>query len=69
MLQKELNDYIVEVIQDYKETASMLKVLKDSVNNENKDIAFVDIGNTLEIILAKINNANLAFEKYIDIAF
>lgn len=56
-------------MQDYKETESMVKVLKDSVNNENKDITFIDIGNTLETILAKINNTNLALEKYIDIAF
>jgi hypothetical protein len=69
MSQKELNDYAAEIMQDYKETESMLKVLKDSVSNENSDIDFVDIGNTLEIILAKINNTNLAFEKHINTAF
>lgn len=69
MLQKNLNDYAINLIQDYKETESMIKVLKDSVNNENKEINFTDIENTLEIIPAKIKNSNINFDKYIDSIF
>ena len=44
-------------------------VLKDSVGNENKEIKFSDISNTLEIIIAKVHNANISLDKFIQISF
>lgn len=69
MNQIELNDFIIEIFQDLKELESMLKVLKDSAYSEKNEIEMIDIGNTLEIIVAKISNARISLNKYIDTAF
>lgn len=65
----DLNDFITEILQDFIEIESMLKVLRDSAYNKNNDITMLDIGNTLEIIVAKISNTNSSLDKYIDVAF
>lgn len=65
----ELNDYIIEILQDLIELESMLKVLKDSAYNERCEITMIDIGNSLEIIVAKISNTKISLNKFIDIAF
>lgn len=65
----ELNDFIVEIFQDLKELESMLKVLKDSACSERNEIEMVDVGNTLEVVVAKISNAKNSLDKYINTAF
>jgi len=50
----ELNDYIIDVFQDICETESMIKILRESVYAENGAVTMPDIGNTLEIAIAKI---------------
>lgn len=65
----DLNDFIIEISQDIIELESMLKVLKDSVFNENNEITMFDIGNTLEIIIAKISNTKYSLNKYIDTTY
>jgi hypothetical protein len=65
----DLKDFITDIFQDFKEIESMMKVLKDSVFNENNEISMIDIGNTLEIIITKMSNAKHSLDKYIDIAF
>jgi len=69
MSKKDLNDFIVEILQDFCEIQSLIKVLKDSVCNENNEITMVDVGNTLEILVAKASSAKYALEKYADFAF
>jgi hypothetical protein len=69
MENKDLNDFIVDIFQDFKEIESMMKVLKDSVFNENNEISMIDIGNTLEIIITKMSNTKISLDKYIDITF
>lgn len=65
----ELNDFIIEILQDFIELESMLKVLKDSAYSKNSEIEMSDIGNTFEVIVAKTSNTKLSLNKYIDIAF
>jgi hypothetical protein len=65
----ELNDFIIEILQDVIELESMLKVLKDSACSERSEITMTDIGNTLEVIVAKISNTNISLNKYINITF
>ena len=69
MQNKELNDFIVDILQDFCEIQSMTKILKESVYSENNEISMVDVGNTLEILVAKICNTKHSLDKYIDIAF
>lgn len=69
MKNTELNDFIVDILQDFCETESMLKILRESVHSENSEIKMSDIGNALEIIIAKISNMKYSLDKYIDIAF
>jgi len=64
----EINDFFVDIIQDFNEIESLLKVLKDSVNSENKEIVFADIANTLEIVLSKIYNTKISLNKVTEIA-
>ena len=67
-MQNEINDFFVDIIQDFNEIESLLKVLKDSVNSENKEIVFADIANTLEIVLSKIYNTKISLNKVTEIA-
>ncbi len=69
MQNTDLNDFIVDIFQDMCEVQSILKVLKDSALNENSEIIMSDIGNTLEILIAKISNIKWSLDKYIDITF
>jgi hypothetical protein len=69
MENKDLNDFVTDIFQDLKEIESMMKVLKDSVFNENSEISIVDIGNTLEIIITKMSNTKNSLDKYMDIVF
>lgn len=69
MSEKQLNDFVVEILQDFNEIQSMMKVLKDSVISENNEITMIDVGNTLEVLVAKASNTKLSFEKYIDLVF
>ena len=65
----ELNDFIIAISQDICETESMMKILRESVYAENGAVTMSDIGNTLEIVVAKISNIKYSLNKYIDIAF
>jgi len=65
----ELNDFAIEILQDFIELDSMLKVLKDDVCSKSNEIEMFDIGNTLEITVAKISNTKISLNKYIDTAF
>lgn len=65
----DLNDFIVDVLQDFVEIESMLKVLKNSAYNGENEITMVDLGNTLEILIAKMTNTKHSLDKYIDDAF
>lgn len=65
----ELNDFIIEIMQDFIELESMLKVLKDSAYNERCEITMLDIANSLEVIVAKTSNTKMALNKFIDAAF
>ena len=69
MLKKDLNDFFIEILQDFCEIQSLIKVLKDSVCSENNEITIVDVGNTLEILVAKTSGTKLALEKYLDCTF
>jgi len=64
-----LNDFIVDILQDFCEIESMMKVLKNAINNENDGITMTDVENTLEIIVAKISNSTGSLHKYIDDTF
>lgn len=66
-MKNEINDFLIDIIQDFNEIESLLKVLKDSVNNENSEIAFADIANTLEIVLSKIYNTKISLNKVTEI--
>jgi len=66
-MQNEINDFFVDIIQDFNEIESLLKVLKDSVNSENNEIVFADIANTLEIVLSKIYNTKISLNKVTEI--
>ena len=65
----DLNDFIVDILQDFCEIQSMLKVLKSSVSNGNDEISMADVGNTLEILVAKMSNTARSLNIYIDDAF
>lgn len=65
----DLNDFIINILQDFIEIESMLKVLRDSAFNENNEITMLDIGNTLEVTIAKTSNTKHSLDKYIDIAY
>lgn len=64
-----LNDFIVDILQEFCEIQSMMRILKNSVNNQNGEISMEDVENTLEILVAKMSNAIGSFNKYIDAAF
>jgi hypothetical protein len=63
-MNKETNDFLVDIIQDFNEIQSILKVLKDSLNNENNEIVFKDVANSLEIVISKMHNTNLSLDKF-----
>lgn len=65
----DLNDFIIEILQDFIELESMLKVLKDSAYSERCEIEMSDIGNTLEVIVAKTSNTKFSLNKYIDTVY
>lgn len=65
----DLNDFIIEIFQDFNEIESIMKVLKDSVYNSNNECTMADIGNTLEVVIAKISNTKNSLDKYINAAF
>ena len=65
----ELNDSVIDIFQDICETESMMKILRESVYSENGAVTMSDIGNTLEIVVAKISNIKYSLNKYIDMAF
>ncbi len=65
----ELNDCIVDIFQDFCETESILKILKESIYAQNDAITMSDVGNTLEIVIAKVSNIKHSLDKYIDVAF
>lgn len=65
----ELNDFIVDIFQDICETESMIKILRESAYRENGTVTMPDIGNALEIVVAKLSNIKYSLNKYIDIAF
>lgn len=69
MKEADLNDFIVDILQDFYEIESSLKVLKNSVFNENCEITMQDIGNNLELIITKFSNTKNSLNKYIDSAF
>ncbi len=65
----DLNDFIMEIFQDLKEVKSIMKILKDSAYNRNNESTMTDVGNTLEIIIAKTSNTINSLDKYINVAF
>ena len=65
-MKKELNDYIIEILQDFSEINSFLKIMKDSVDNDNSGIDKSDISNSLEIIIQKMCNVKSSLSKYIE---
>lgn len=65
----DLNDFIIDILQDFIEELSLIKVLRDSVYRENNEITMVDVGNTLEILISKMSNTKISLNKYIDNAF
>jgi len=69
MDEADLNDFMIDIFQDFKEIVSMLKILKDSVFNDNVESTMIDVGNALEIIIAKMSNTKISLDKYIDIVF
>jgi len=69
MQETDLNDFIMDIMQDFCEIKSVMKVLKDSTYNENSEITMADIGHTLEVLIAKMSSTEYALNKYIDIAF
>lgn len=69
MQETKLNDFISDIFQDISETESIMKVLRESLYAENDVVTMYDVGNTLEIVIAKISNIKYSLDKYIDIAF
>jgi hypothetical protein len=69
MDKKVRNDYIIDVFQDFCEIESLTKILKDSVNNENKLFSMSDIENTLEILITKMSNTRISLHKYINTSY
>lgn len=66
-MEKEINDFFVDITQDFNEIESSLKVLKDCLTNENNEIIFKDVANTLEIIISKMHNTQISLEKFAQI--
>ncbi len=69
MQEKDMNDYIIEIYNDFSLIVSSLKVLTNSINNENNNLQIEDISNSLEIIFSKSINTKIALNKYIDYSF
>lgn len=63
------NDYIIDIFQEFCEIESLTKILKNSINNENKLFTESDIENTLEILITKMTNTKISLNKYIDNSF
>lgn len=63
-MEKEINDFFVDITQGFNEIASILKVLKDSLTNENNEIVFKDVANALEIIISKMHNTQISLDKF-----
>ena len=63
------NDFIIDIFQDIVEIESMMKILKDSIYNENNESTMADLGNVLEILIAKTNNTKNSLDKFINEAF
>ena len=59
------NDFIIGIFQDFTDIESMMKVIKDSVYNENNECTMTDLGNTLEIVIAKMSNTKNSLNKFI----
>lgn len=66
-MKKETNDFLIDIIQDFNEIQSVLKVLKDSLGNENNEIILKDVENTLEMIIAKTHNTKISLNKYAEV--
>jgi len=69
MHNEDLNDFIIDILQDFDEIKSTMKILKGSINNDNKEISMIDIENALEVLIAKMSNTRHSLNKYIDTAF
>jgi len=69
MQNKNLNDFVIDILQDFDEIQSTMKILKGSINNDNNEISMTDIKNTLEILIAKMSNTKNSLNKYIDVTF
>lgn len=69
MQNKELNDFLVDILQDINEVQSLVKIIKNSTGNENAEITIKDINNTLELLDAKVTNIKISFEKVINEIF
>lgn len=65
----QLNDFIADILQDFCETESMIKILRESMYNENSEVGMSDVRNALEIIIAKVSGMKYSLNKYIDMAF
>lgn len=65
----DLNDFIIDILQDFKEIESLLKILRDSAYNDNHESNLVDFGNALELIIAKFSNTKNSLDKYINFSF
>lgn len=63
------NDFIMDIFQDFVEIESMMKVIKDSAFNENNESTMIDLGNTLEILIAKMSNTKFSLNKFIKDTF
>jgi hypothetical protein len=66
MNKKDQNDYIIDIFQDFCEIESLTKILRDSINNDNRLFSLSDIENTLEILITKITNTKISLNKYIN---
>lgn len=69
MLNKNLNDFIIDIYQDNREIESFLKILQKSLKQNETEVEKVDIENSLEILISKIININKSMDKFIDMAF
>lgn len=66
MNEKHLNDFFVEIWQNYLEVESSLKILKNAIQNENSDFSISDIANNLEIIITLLSNTTISLDKFIN---
>ncbi len=69
MEEAKLNDIIIDIFQSIGEQESLIRILKEAINNENDRITMPDISNALEIILSKHSNIKLSLDRYIDLSF